>query len=159
MERGFFVGPRGTPEFIIVFYETNFIHFLGWGVYMSIRKSNKKEIEMKYIVERSSIIGEKPCEEAFLSTYDIWCKRNRGNTDLWQSEGKNHGLTEQGCETRQIIRERWTIELNSLDELNSFVEKYGNVIVGEHFLGEPSVEFMDSVLTTPKIIIYDDHIE
>ena len=78
---------------------------------------------MKYIVTRTSLYkGEKPCDEAFKHPHP----------------------------TGQLSNvERWTIEINSLEQLNAFAEKYEPLIVyPESYFGK-----------SPEIEIYDDYKE
>ena len=97
---------------------------------------------------------EKPCDEAFGYPHERWhiraCSEEEYNRlfseqeGLWRSKGKNHGITEKG----RIIRQEedivdWTVEINSLDELNAFAEKYGELVISIEPHGSPWIEIYD----------------
>lgn len=116
---------------------------------------------MIYIVSRTSEdYMTKPCDEAVLRTFEQWdtraCTEEYFNTSfvstsegLWRSKGKNHKLNKLGQITRQVEDEEyWSIEINTIDELNNFVEKYGPII----FESSLNTLYAD----VPSIEIYDD---
>lgn len=81
---------------------------------------------MKYIVQRMSDgtnTYNRPCKEAIL-------------------EGRTHYFTNDDDDNEEYLQMEdysWTVEFNSLEELNEFIKKHGNIII------EPSWE-MDWVL-------------
>lgn len=117
---------------------------------------------MKFIIRRASIWGdESPCEESKRDTiirvdkrtfrspeeFDEICGEKEGK---WFSVGTNHRIDENGC----IVRDCGTIdvfsmEINSLEELMKFCEKYGDVIIGNYYFNDDYKE----------ILIYDTYIE
>ena len=117
---------------------------------------------MKFIIERTSNYSSdfSPCEEAFKMQVEKWHTRtcneeefNRRFSDregLWRSKGKNHTITSEGHITRQEENvERYGIEINTIEELYSFAQKYGRVIFDAESYDSPC----------PTIEIYDDYRE
>lgn len=115
---------------------------------------------MIYIIERTSCYNDKaPCEEAVKRSFERWytpsCseeefnKRFSAKQGLWRSKGKNHTLTEEGVTRIEREEELWSIEINSLDELQKLSEKYGELII----------KAPDYGLKAPSIEIYDDYRE
>lgn len=87
---------------------------------------------MIYIIERASNDENKPCEEAV--------KRPFKSTSNFE------------------INYLWSIELNSLEELHKFIDKYGEVVIYNYyndFLHHKTVRYEN----TPYILIYDNYIE
>lgn len=81
---------------------------------------------MKYIVTRTSIWGDKkPCEEAFEE--EVVC--------TYFENGK------------KVV---WMIEINTLEELHEFIDKYGGSVVIEDWYFNNAYK---------KIEIYDDYRE
>lgn len=117
---------------------------------------------MKYLITRTSVWApDAPCTEAFLYPREHWELRTCSEEDFnrrfskkegtWRSKGKNHKITEEGYITRQVddVTE-WVVEMNTLEELNAFADKYGKIIISP--IGEVDDEF-------PEIEIYDDYRE
>ena len=117
---------------------------------------------MLYKISRvSNFVGDKqPCEEAFKSEYTSIDERSvsspeqipsyKKRKDLidkdWYGKGSNHRV-ENGHIKRDFEgTEGWFVELNSLEELNSLQEKYGDLIIQKH-------------CGVVSILIYDDYIE
>lgn len=75
---------------------------------------------MNFIIYRTSNHVDKPCEEAIL---------------------KKHMLENQGDSS-----EGWTVEINSIEDLVDFTDKYGNIII----------KGRDSFHPVSSIEIYDD---
>lgn len=68
----------------------------------------------------------------------------------WLSVGKNHRVDENGWITRDNgMIDVWSVEINTLDELMEFCEKYGDVVIGNCMWNKAYKE----------ILIYDDYIE
>jgi hypothetical protein len=74
---------------------------------------------MKYRIDRTSDEG-KPCEEAFTDE-EVFIG----------DDGKVGILT------------HWYININTLEELQLLVKKYGYLIIGEYDDGEPDIEIYD----------------
>lgn len=106
---------------------------------------------MKFIIERTSVhydeITEenKPCEEAYKGQYTYVDTRTcdcptkilmyYGDPEKalndWFGEGSNHRV-ENGRIKRDLFTEdTWFIDINSLDALINFKEKYGDIIIGK----------------------------
>lgn len=115
---------------------------------------------MKYIVTRTSSFGNKPCRKAFKAYHEKWHTRTcteeyfnehfSKNEGIWRENGKNHHITKEGYIKRQEEDQLlWTIEINTLEELNSFIKKYGEVVITENKCDSESM----------GIEIYDDYRE
>lgn len=108
---------------------------------------------MKFVVTRTSRFMGKPCKEAKLEPVvrlDIRTVSDpaklgspEGRRD-WYKKGKNHRV-EQGHIVREFDDRAWFVEINSLDELLAFKEKYGQLIVGDYLFNHtiPSIEIYD----------------
>ena len=107
---------------------------------------------MHYFIERASQLTskERPCEEAFLTKYiykDIrLCKDQNmiydSNGLSWFDRGINHRI-EDDCIVRDIEKEDWVININSLEDLQVFIAKYA----------------CDLIVNNVSITIYDDYID
>ena len=101
-------------------------------------------VGMKFVISRTSLYEEKPCEEAFrdkvtyLKVHERACKtfeeydhRFSKHEGAWLSKGTNHRLTQTGIyrEEGNIEEESWFIEINSLEELINFQDKYGSLVL------------------------------
>lgn len=87
---------------------------------------------MIYIIERASEYKNKPCEEAV--------KRPFKSTSNFE------------------ITYYWSVEINTLEELHQFIDKYGSVVIYNHysvFINDKNVYYNN----TPYILIYDSYIE
>lgn len=83
---------------------------------------------MIYIIRRASIHnGASPCEEATLRLF----------------KHKNTLINEERDEYE------WSIEINTFEELNQFIEKYGDLVIYKDHGG----------FNAPTIKIYDTYIE
>ena len=83
---------------------------------------------MIYILKRASEYNEKsPCEKATLRMF----------------KHKNTLLNEESDEYK------WSIEINTFEELNQFIEKYGDLVIYKNYGG----------YNVPCIKIYDTYIE
>jgi hypothetical protein len=113
---------------------------------------------MIYVITKTSAYGdEKPCEEAKKRIFERWhtrtCSEDEFNEKfsdregLWRSKGKNHTITKDGYITRQEDdEEAWSIEINTLDDLQKLIDKYGSLIIFDqhHALNVPYIEIYDS---------------
>jgi hypothetical protein len=115
---------------------------------------------MKFIITKTSAYDEKPCKEAKRTMVETWHTRTCSEKEfnlrfsdregLWKSKGKNHSITKEGYITRQQDdREAWCVELNSLEELIKFCNKYGQLIVSNE-----GYDYKNA-----SIEIYDDYRE
>lgn len=115
---------------------------------------------MKFIVSRTSIWNEEesPCEEArrdsvpYVESYNFKTPEEFDKSSVmrregsWLSVGTNHRLNKKGHITRDNgIRDVWSIEINSIEELIEFVNKYGEIVVQDDFCSDYK-----------EIEIYDD---
>ncbi len=116
---------------------------------------------MIYTIKRTSVWdNECPCKEAKKRRFEYWhtrtCnedefnKRFSDREGLWRSKGKNHSITKEGYITRQEDdKEVWSIEINTLDDLQKLIDKYGKLIISNK----------DWKVKAPSIEIYDDYCE
>lgn len=98
---------------------------------------------MKFIISRTSIYSSEksPCEEAkrdsvvrvetrSLLTPEEFDERFAKIEGEWFSVGTNHRKNEVGYITRDNgTIDVWSVEINNLDELMEFCNKYGDVII------------------------------
>ena len=92
---------------------------------------------MKYKVSRTSDwSANKPCEEAFEDSYiqiderivDSPEKLNvKSDRDEWYNNGTNHRM-ENGHIKRDFESRGWFVNIETLEDLNKFVDKYGNIV-------------------------------
>ena len=109
---------------------------------------------MKFKVERTSMWNEqKPCEEAYKGqiTYvqELCFKTFEEFKDKYKedflSRGTNHRITKHGIARDFNPKDCWYIDINSLEELLKFEEKYGEIIIGTTCDGEiPIIEIYDT---------------
>lgn len=72
------------------------------------------------------------------------------NKDRWYSMGSNHRKNADGTFSRDIGEcTGFFVEINTIEELWNFQEKYGELIIGKSPMNE----------RIPLITIYDDYIE
>lgn len=114
---------------------------------------------MKFIVSRTSIWDDEkpPCEEArrdsivrvetrTLYTPEEFDKRFALQEGKWLSVGTNHRINERGYITRDNgTIDVWSLELNNLEELVEFVNKYGEIVIGNDWRNKDykSIEIYD----------------
>lgn len=116
---------------------------------------------MKFIVRRASQWGDaKPCDEVcheIITRVDTrYCfspeEYDAGHVGerKWLEAGSNHRYNSEGHIQRDYgTVDVWTIEINTLEELMKFINKYGSVVIGDNYQNENYKE----------ILIYDDYIE
>lgn len=99
---------------------------------------------MKFVVRRTSEWDDEvsPCKEAKRDSVvrvetrtclspEEFDKRFAKQEGKWFSVGTNHRVNEKGLIVRDNgLIDVWSIELNSLEELVDFVDKYGEIVVG-----------------------------
>lgn len=111
---------------------------------------------MKFIISRTSLWNdeEKPCEEAIKDKYIRVDERtidspekfnHKYERDNWFSEGTNHRI-DNGHIKRDFEDEDWFIEINTLDDLIKFQQKYGDIIIQDGFMNPDikEIEIYDS---------------
>jgi hypothetical protein len=116
---------------------------------------------MNFIISRTSQYFNEnpPCEESFKKplpsfhirtcTEEEFNKRYSDREGLWRSEGTNHTVTEEGYIKRQEAdKEEWCVNIKSIEELMSFHEKHGTLIIKRGYSS-----------LVPEIEIYDDYRE
>lgn len=107
-------------------------------------------------VTRTSQDSEKepPCEEAILLNYvatdelgvdDPNKLNDKRVSDNWYTKGRNHRV-ENGHIKRDYDTEGYFVRFDNIDDLFSFIKKYGGVVIEESLDSE---EYM-------RIEIYDD---
>ena len=94
---------------------------------------------MKCIVTRTSCLGydQKPCEEAVKEiltdvderTIDDPMKNKLIGERWYTEEGYFNHRVENGHIKRDYKKSAYTIELESLEDLQNFIDKYGSVII------------------------------
>ena len=117
---------------------------------------------MKFIVKRASIWDEntQPCEEAKLEKLVAIDERNVSDPSIfgsketartWYTDPKyfNHRTLEDGRIARDFYKNFWTVEINSLEDLMNFYDKYGAIVIDKSIWNSDYNE----------ITIYDDYIE
>lgn len=106
---------------------------------------------MKFRVERTSVNEEKkPCKEAYKSeciqidrrVVDDPSKLRDGKD--WYKTGHNHRVVNGKLE-RDFVTKCWSIEINTLEELNAFVLTYGDIVIQKQgvFYNVPTIEIYD----------------
>jgi hypothetical protein len=108
---------------------------------------------MKFIVSRTSVADcDRPCPEAQRELlpaveqhYPAYLPLDPYGT--WFTEGRNHRI-QGGIPTRDVLKPRWTIDIDSLDTLIQFVKEHGDVVVHN-----------DDNNQYPELEIYDDYRE
>jgi hypothetical protein len=113
---------------------------------------------VEFMVSRTSLwIDVKPCEEAVKKSYTKIDERpvdSPANLKIgpdrvhWYTEGFNHRV-EDGHIKRDFEAEAWFVEINSLEELIAFQNKYGDLVLQKSY-DNPSIL---------KIEIYDTYRE
>ena len=111
---------------------------------------------MTFQIKRTSLVQDtKPCDEALLKavkrvekfravSYDKFKDIHGG----WFDYGENHRM-ENGFIKRDVDENIWVLELETIDELIEFRNKYGNIILTEHSFNScdnksyPILEFYD----------------
>jgi len=117
---------------------------------------------MRFIVNRTGQYDKEapPCANAFRSSFPKWhvrtCSEGEFNYRFsasegeWRANGKNHKVLANGYIARQEDDvERWSIELNTLEEIMAFIAENGQIIISEEDYNCPN----------PTIEIYDDYRE
>lgn len=111
---------------------------------------------MKYLVTRISKSDDeiKPCEEAFETSYYEWdTRRYKSEEEFdsrlkimnclpWKSEGEDHQVCKEGIK-RKFLKSGWAIEINNLEELDSFIKKYGDIVISNYRYSIPKIEIYD----------------
>ena len=117
---------------------------------------------MEYIVERASEWNEeiKPCEECRQITITCIDERTtddpskipgcKNNPNIWyEQQGYFNHRVENGHIKRDYLKKVWVVEINSLEQLHEFVNKYGAIVFGDYYVNK----------NLKRILIYDDYIE
>lgn len=104
-----------------------------------------------YLCTRTSACGMKPCDEAFrvlivnTDTRDVDDPKkipaNRGTDGDWYKKGTNHRV--EGGKIRRDLgtKEEWAVELR---DLQAFVDKHGECVVGRDIDGFCTIEIYDT---------------
>lgn len=111
---------------------------------------------MRFAIGRTSRPDDVgPCEEAYRDKCITVDERgaddpakvpaHRGQSDWWCERGKNHRI-EDGHIKRDFDGEGWFIDIETLDELLSFIAKYEQAVLGPWY-NNPDIL---------RIEIYDD---
>lgn len=105
---------------------------------------------MIFKIKRTSSGSTKPCEEAVPGLTPKWHTINyteeyynkhhaNEKTGLWRERGTNHQVTKEGHITRlEGVEKCWNIQIDSLEQLIEFTEKYGKIV-----LTKDSIEIYD----------------
>ena len=107
---------------------------------------------MKFMIRRTSLRDEEqPCKEVYKDEYVYVDERTvsnpakikqKGYPEKWYNEGRNHRV-EKGHIKRDFVDTGWFVNIDSLEQLIKFQNKYGEIIVGEYCDGVPSIEIYD----------------
>jgi hypothetical protein len=97
---------------------------------------------MIYIVKRASEYkGESPCEEAIKRPFSYLVKN----------------LLHDGSYVyREDFIMLWSIEINSLEDLHKFIDKYGSLVINNKYKAYIDNKYTDIIALS--ILIYDDYI-
>lgn len=118
---------------------------------------------MKFTVSRASVWHDEDirCEEAKRDSIvrvetrtclspEEFDERFAKQEGKWLSIGSNHRVDEKGWITRDNgMIDVWSVEIDTLDELMEFCEKYGDIVIRNCTWNKAYKE----------ILIYDDYIE
>jgi hypothetical protein len=106
---------------------------------------------MIFRVTRTSIWSEKkPCEGVYQGKY-LWTDTRTVDDpnklfglhrDDWYKQGENHRV-ENGTIKRDLIRDGWLIDINTLEELINFCKENKEEIVLTCLDGTPGIEIYD----------------
>ena len=112
---------------------------------------------MIYLVTRTSSYDKQPIPEAKVGQFDFWHTRTVNEEEfnkrfsekegLWRSKGTDHSVTNDGFVTRKEgKRDKWFIEISTLEELHSLIIKYGDIVISSEAYGFkiPEIEFYDT---------------
>ena len=95
--------------------------------------------------------------------FDIRCCKdpklipiNNGTDGDWYTHGKDHCVVNGKIQRTLEDREVWTVEINTLEELNELIKSQGYVIIGEQCYG--TYDQRDNTYLT-EIEIYDGYRE
>lgn len=115
---------------------------------------------MKYIIKRASIRDDskpiKNCkrekvrrtENSYFKSVKEYDTMLGGLCGKWYDIGYGHHINQKGELVRYVDEYKWTVEFNSLEELNDFVEEQDIGIVMTH-----------NADNEPTIVIYDDYLD
>ena len=114
------------------------------------------EMIMEYMVGRTSVYDDNiiPCEGCIQKEYTRIDERTTPDPTTnkyladWYDYGSNHRV-ENGHIKRDFKDTAWFIDIADIPALNSFVEKYGDVVIGKSYQND----------TIMRIEIYDDYRE
>lgn len=109
------------------------------------------------VVRRTSSYDGSPCDEAEMQTYTYVDRRTvddpnklRMGAESWHKDGTNHRV-ENGHICRDFPgRNRWVVLIPDSEALESFIDKYGEVIISKN---------KDGSVICYEIEIYDDYME
>lgn len=122
---------------------------------------------MKFMVRRTSGVFDNdkpPCPGA---TQEQWLRIDEVNVDHpdkirpemarmnWFVYGRNHRIEDGKCK-RDFERMGWSIEIETLDALLSFVDKHGDIVLGRR---EDTYAGLPGEVRSYEIEIYDDYRE
>ncbi len=114
------------------------------------------------IIRTSNWMDETPpIDKAFIANHECWqtrtCTEEYFNKHfsyregLWKSKGTNHKEVEGGkwISRQEEDVEKWSIEINTLEELMAIVKEHGDIIIKQNGMNT----------VTPEIEIYDGYRE
>lgn len=117
---------------------------------------------MRFFISRVSTgYDEKPCEEAFETTYTQIDERTADDPakigyfqsfperiqQEWYGEGVNHRV-EHGHIKRDFPGQRgWAIDIGNLKQLYALYQKYGELMIRQHLFSDgPEIKIIDDYL-------------
>lgn len=104
---------------------------------------------MEYLVSRTSFwMDEKPADECYwkeyisfdVRTFDSFDKYDAKFKDNFKDRGFDHCINDRGYIQRSFNREGWFINIDTIEELNNFIEEKGSVVIETHHANENILE-------------------
>lgn len=104
---------------------------------------------MEYLVSRTSFLNdEKPADKCYRKEYithdvrtlDSFEKYDMKFRDNFKDIGFDHCINDRGYIQRSFNRECWFINIDTIEELNNFIEEHGNVFIEAHHANEKILE-------------------
>ena len=104
---------------------------------------------MEYLVSRTSFWNdEKPAKGCYKEEYithdvrtlDSFEKYDMKFRDNFKDIGFDHCINDRGYIQRSFNREGWFINIDTIEELNNFIEEHSSVVIETHHANENILE-------------------